>query len=252
MVLVHPSIDREKGLLKLSIPSAGIDGLHVPLEPTAEDLASWPLLDDVRIWSDTVDAYVVDAPAVHEALSSFLDRTVKLVMKGPSRRALASPAAKNPDVYALPAPLPDDARTAFADGFPFLLVTTWSAQDVERKVALSASGDEQWAVKPPLEGEAKRKWAAGEDDYLRRTRGNLVVSLWCRCRVRSSVAESPFCSVVRSAARAGRPGWRIGGAQLSSAPRSSSSSRCAAVARYVPESPDLVCESVANRLTASP
>ena len=177
MVLVHPAIDHEKSVLKLSIPSAGIDGLHVPLEPTAEALAGWELLLDVVIWSDTVDAYVVDAPHVHEALSTFLGREVKLVMKGPSRRALASPAAENPDVYALAAPLPEDARTAFADGFPFLIVTTWSAQDVERKVALSANGDEQWAVKPPLEGEAKRKWAAGEDDYLRRTRGNLVVSL---------------------------------------------------------------------------
>lgn len=198
MVLVHPAIDREKGLLKLSIPSAGVEGLHVPLEPTAEDLAGWHLLDDVKIWSDTVDAYVVDAPEVHDALSSFLGRTVQLVMKGPSKRALASPAAENPDLYALAAPLPTDARTAFADGFPFLLVTSWSAQDVERKVALSACGDEKWAVKPALEGEAQRKWAAGEDDYLRRTRGNLVVSpkhrgtLGCATATCNLLANLPF------------------------------------------------------------
>lgn len=175
MVLIHPEIDQEKGILSISIPSAGVAPLHVPLVPTADELASWELLDDVKIWSDTVDAYVVGAPAIHAALSEYLAHDVQLVLKGPTRRALGSPSAANPDEYALAKALPADARTAFADGFPFLIVTTWSAADVEAKAAAAAQGDEQWAVKPALEGADQAKWASGKSDYLRRARGNLVV-----------------------------------------------------------------------------
>ncbi|KAL7412328.1 hypothetical protein BDY24DRAFT_103152 [Mrakia frigida] len=78
-------------------------------------------------------------------------------------------------VYPIPQALPPSAQTAFADGYPFLLVSTFSIAEVESNVVSSFSGSPEWAVKPPLEGEIGEKWAAGKGDILRRTRGNLIV-----------------------------------------------------------------------------
>lgn len=174
MLLVHPSISKPTKTLSVAIPSANLGPFEVPLDPSEEELDRWELLNDVRIWSDTTDAFVVSpSSAIHSSLSAFLERDVKLVMKGPSRRSLKPPTDET--LYALPKCLPEGARTAFADGFPFLIVTRWSAEDVESKARLSANGDVKWSVKPTLEGADADKWERGEGDYLRRTRGNLVV-----------------------------------------------------------------------------
>jgi hypothetical protein len=116
MFQIIPEIDRAAGVLRVSFPpEAECESFEVPLEPSAEALASWPLsvscllcervdadrifrLDDANIFSDKgVQAYVV--PAGAESLSSFLGRPVLLTMAGPKLRK-APPTGLNPVLAA--------------------------------------------------------------------------------------------------------------------------------------------------------
>lgn len=78
-------------------------------------------------------------------------------------------------IYPITQTLPASSQTAFADGFPFLFVSTWSIAEVEANIASSFRGAKEWAVKPALEGAIGEKWNRGEGDIMRRTRGNIVV-----------------------------------------------------------------------------
>lgn len=143
-----------------------------PLTNLSTDHLPFTSASDVQIWKSITDGYIVPNPSAHSLLSTYLQKPVLLLLKGPSRRALLLPS--DPETLAT---LPENSRTAFADGFPILIVNRWSIEDVESKVVLSTQGGggEEWEVKPPLEGEIKDKWLKGEGDYLRRTRGNIVV-----------------------------------------------------------------------------
>ncbi|CDZ97865.1 Molybdenum cofactor sulfurase [Phaffia rhodozyma] len=173
LVLVTPSIDKASNKLHISFPeSVGLDSFDIPLDPTSEDLVAWELASDVTIWKSTTDAYIIPDPLAHSRLSTYLDRPVLLVFKGPTRRPLRLPS--DPETLAT---FPPDARTAFSDGFPILLVNKRSIEDVEQKVILSVENEEEteWSVKPRLEGDIKEKWLAGKGDITRRTRGNVIV-----------------------------------------------------------------------------
>jgi hypothetical protein len=61
--------------------------IDVPLNPTPEQLITCELLEDVEIWADKhLNAYSLSKEADSE-LSLFLDKSVRLVFKGPTPRA---------------------------------------------------------------------------------------------------------------------------------------------------------------------
>jgi hypothetical protein len=65
------------------------------------------------------------------------------------------------------------SSSAISDGFPFLVVSSSSATDLERQILEGgrvASGKAR-----PGDEEILSKWEAGEGDIIRRTRGNLVI-----------------------------------------------------------------------------
>jgi uncharacterized protein YcbX len=100
-------------------------------------------LDDTQIWKDTTDAYVCRSiePASTDpsvAFSRYLGKDVLLVYKGPATRHLGG----TDDFPSL------KGSAVFQDGYPILVATEESLIDVQQKVALSASGDdERWALK---------------------------------------------------------------------------------------------------------
>lgn len=82
----------------------GAETVELPDSQTGEAM-------EVRIWRDTVQALRPD-PAIDAALSSWLGREVRLVRFDEQQRRPCDPA------FA-----PEDSHTAFADGFPLLVVT---------------------------------------------------------------------------------------------------------------------------------
>lgn len=52
----------------------------------------------------------------------------------------------------------------------------WSIDHVEEQALQSATGNEQFAVRPPLAGAIQESWASGEGNVKRRMRPNLVVA----------------------------------------------------------------------------
>lgn len=72
-----------------------------------------------------------------EALSKYIGKEVLLVFKGPSIRHMC-PTPAFPDLKA---------STVFQDGSPILVACEESLLDVQEKVALSASGAKNWAIK---------------------------------------------------------------------------------------------------------
>jgi uncharacterized protein YcbX len=97
------------------------DSLHLEMDGRVL-LASFEPEDrmDVIIWDSPVNAAVADE-AVNDALSDWLSRPVKLVhMDAAARRAEGEEWAGTP------------AQVGFADGFPILVTTTGSLDDLNR------------------------------------------------------------------------------------------------------------------------
>lgn len=116
----------EHGMVAVAVPPAG-----TPVE-------------SVRIWRDTVEAVAAD-PAAGRFLSAALDRPVRLVY-------LADPRARAVD------PGYGDAgdRVSFADGFPLLLTTAGSLDDLNGRLAAPVS---MRRFRPNLVLEGASPWA---------------------------------------------------------------------------------------------
>ncbi|KAG8901856.1 hypothetical protein FRB99_005033 [Tulasnella sp. 403] len=146
MLLINPQVHVDEnnpygGWLEVSFPEdSGCEAFRVPLNPSQQLLESWPLVDDAKVWSSNNDAHVVqsidpdaafgpDTPS--ETLSTFLGRNVFLVRKGPRQRFVA-PTKAFPHLKA---------NAAFHDGYPILIATDASCDDVGRRIRASATND---------------------------------------------------------------------------------------------------------------
>ncbi|KAH8831667.1 MOSC N-terminal beta barrel domain-containing protein [Flagelloscypha sp. PMI_526] len=149
MVLISPKIvmdDRlpHKGYLEISFPKAsGCETFTIPLEPSAEVLRNWEILDDLNMWDKPIDGYICEAldPTVcsspSEVISRFLGIPVKLVVKGPTPRP-CSPTPAFPQL---------SATHVFQDGYPLLILSQESVQAVEDQTReyVGVSGvEEKW------------------------------------------------------------------------------------------------------------
>ncbi|CAE6414428.1 unnamed protein product [Rhizoctonia solani] len=169
LVLVETAIEvGETPLLVVSFPpESGMPSFKTCLTPSSETLDSWEVISDLEIWDDKdLNAYVAQSSSIDstsspsEILSSYLDRDVLLVLKGPKRRA-AIPTATHPDL---------DAGFRFQDEYPLLIATTESLAAVQEKVRLSAAGAEEWKV-----GGITSQWN-NEELVVERFRPNIVLS----------------------------------------------------------------------------
>lgn len=72
MVLIDPSVDQDRGVLRIEIPltekGKGTVVVETPLEPTEEQLRDMELVRGITIWKSEVDGYAV-SKAADEALT---------------------------------------------------------------------------------------------------------------------------------------------------------------------------------------
>jgi uncharacterized protein YcbX len=112
MALIGCQVEGDR--LRLSAP--GMEDLELPAAP------SRPAAVEVRIWNDRCLAASSGAQAAHW-LSRFLDSDVQLVYLPGERVRPLDPT------YARP-----EDQTGFADGFPFLLISEASLDDLNRRL----------------------------------------------------------------------------------------------------------------------
>ena len=91
MILIEPSIQGENLIIK--IPNDPPEEFSTPLYHTPAELDDLELVEDITLFSDTVDGYAVSSE-IDEALSVYLGTGVRLVVKGPKRRL---PGPHEPD-----------------------------------------------------------------------------------------------------------------------------------------------------------
>ncbi|KAI9067205.1 hypothetical protein FKP32DRAFT_1588842 [Trametes sanguinea] len=194
MVLISPRIEVDPsspygGRLVVSFPEdSGCETFAVPLSPTQEMLADWPIIEDCTMFrTDLVDGYVVsctiDSPeptprTPSEILSDYFGRAVHLVMKGPRARAC-------PPTHAFP----DLKETAkFQDGYPFLVASEESLGEVRRVVSAFAQDESPEAR---IGGIDRDRWKDGGVE-IERFRPNIVFKgsgvpfaedMWRRIRI---------------------------------------------------------------------
>ncbi|KAG8924683.1 hypothetical protein FRC02_010264 [Tulasnella sp. 418] len=168
MVLIKPTIVEDT--VVISFPEEkGIPSFTVPLDPPESTLADWKHLEQVMVWSDACDGYIVQAipnqegVAVDpsEVLSGYLDRPVHLVLKGPSPRPV-----KPTDTHASLSTV-----TRFQDGYPLLVATMESLQSVEEQVRATAKGENDWNIG----GLNTDRWSNSEVT-IERFRPNIVLT----------------------------------------------------------------------------
>ncbi|EJT99676.1 hypothetical protein DACRYDRAFT_95988 [Dacryopinax primogenitus] len=180
MVLIHPSIHYDPksysgGVLRVSFPEeSNLEEFEVPLQPSADEVKDWVLIDDVKLWSFTIDAYVCEALrptesglSPSEIISTYIGRPALLIVKGPSPRN-ALPTVSAPDL---------DATFMFQDGYPLMVLSTESIQDVSERISQAARSEDGWAVA----GINLDKWGCnglsqGEWKLVERFRPNIVFS----------------------------------------------------------------------------
>jgi len=176
--LIYPSVHRDpqssdEGTLHVSFtPDSGIDEFVIPLRPSRERVNEWVLIEDVALWGFTIDAYVCQAvqPTVSgsspsELLSKYLGREVLLVFKGPAPR-IAKPTPSAPTL---------DAAFLFQDGYPLMVLSNETIDDVAQRVMQAARKEEGWSVA----GLDESKWGPGgvkeeEWNLVERFRPNIV------------------------------------------------------------------------------
>jgi uncharacterized protein YcbX len=133
MALIHPSID--DGVLTLTAP--GMPELIVP-KPAPDSPRAVP----VRIWSaDTLGADEGDDAA--RWLSEFLGFSCRLLREHPKAARIASPDHVDPwiDLHSDWAQgFPHDHRFGFADGYPFLVTSQSSLDELNRQLLDKRAG----------------------------------------------------------------------------------------------------------------
>lgn len=178
MVLIRPEVHPDPispngGSLRVSFPlEADLDEFEIPLCPSREQVKEWDLIDDVKLWSFTIDAYVCQTTkptasgmSPSEIVSKYLGRNALLIFKGPTPR-VAKPTPSAPDL---------DAAFQFQDGYPLMVLSMETIKDVSERVLQAARKEEGWAVAGLDEG----KWGPGgvnEEEWklVERFRPNIV------------------------------------------------------------------------------
>jgi hypothetical protein len=133
MIRIQPALDESRRTLTVSIPAtdtvpASTHSLPYDAPDDAEHITG------IAVFKSQADAYVV-TPLGHplqRALSAFLGRSVLLVKKGTELRQAGPPGLV--DALHLDVDY-DEPNTAFADGFPFLLATVPSLEDLHKRIA---------------------------------------------------------------------------------------------------------------------
>ncbi|KAG6810803.1 hypothetical protein H0H92_010281 [Tricholoma furcatifolium] len=174
LVLIEPRIELDPesphgGTLVVTFPPDAPEGcreFRVPLQPSPELLKEWEILDQLGLFSEFLDGYIGHAfplpadprttPSTASAIAShYFDKPVHLVYKGPRPRP----------VEYVPAFPTLDAKALFQDGFPLLVMSKESmdelGEEVKKRVGTIGVGEE-W-------GDDNRKVAA------RQFRPNVVV-----------------------------------------------------------------------------
>ncbi|KAI0352239.1 hypothetical protein OH77DRAFT_1486006 [Trametes cingulata] len=193
MVLITPRVEIDTtspygGRLVISFPEdSGCETFAIPLNPTADMLADWPIIEDCKMFGKVlVDGYVVSSAlpsspptrTPSEVLSAYFGRPVHLVMKGPRARP-CPPTLAFPDLRE---------RAAFQDGYPFLVASEESLEEVRRVVSAFAQ-DESPDAK--IGGIDRERWREGGVE-IERFRPNIVLKgsgvpfaedMWRRIRV---------------------------------------------------------------------
>ncbi|GJN90650.1 hypothetical protein Rhopal_003662-T1 [Rhodotorula paludigena] len=144
MVLIHPVINREKGTLDISVPSAPGDAaprqFSVPLAHPSTYLnnpESDPSLDhDYAVWGcDPQDGYTVGSPELLAALSQFMERDVLLIRKGHTRRSVAEvPGVVHSEGF--------QPVVGFADFYSMLIASATSLKELSSRIPALASDPE--------------------------------------------------------------------------------------------------------------
>ncbi|KAJ8455924.1 hypothetical protein ONZ51_g12296 [Trametes cubensis] len=199
MVLITPKVEVDVaspygGRLTVSFPAdSDCETFSVPLNPTDDLLASWPVIEECRMFGVyLVEGYVVsstlDGPGSRtpsEILSDYFGRAVYLVMKGHRPREC-------PPTQAFPK-LQETAK--FQDGYPFLVASEESLEEVRRVVSAFAQ-DESPEAK--IGGIDRERWRDGGVE-IERFRPNIVFKgsgvpfaedMWRRVRIHPSESES--------------------------------------------------------------
>lgn len=166
MIAIQPSINRAAQTLDVTIPAHGSHAAQtysIPLTPPSDA----ELLTGLKVWRTITDAYIVTPPShpLQLALSSFLNRDVLLVQKGPEFRQAGLPGYI--DKIGFPTEYEEDGgpNTAFADGFPFLIATEPSMTDLRKRTV--AAEDEKTIAGRRATGDAPLD--------LLRFRANIIV-----------------------------------------------------------------------------
>ncbi|KAG8975968.1 hypothetical protein FRB90_009375, partial [Tulasnella sp. 427] len=130
-------------------------------------------VDNAVVWESTNDGYVVqsldpdaaygpDTPS--ETLSTFLGRSVLLVFKGPRLRWVL-PTTNFPDLKA---------NAAFHDGYPILVATDSSLEDIASRVKFAANSGEEGDQAFKIHGLDKEAWR-NKEFAMERFRPNVVI-----------------------------------------------------------------------------
>ena len=113
MALVHPTLRAEDLVLR----APGMLALHLRLDAVEDERR-------VRVWDDAVDAFDMGDLAA-QWFSDFLGRPLRLARFDPDAKRLADTRWTGTI----------EARTAFADGFPLLVTSTASLDELNRHLA---------------------------------------------------------------------------------------------------------------------
>jgi uncharacterized protein YcbX len=113
MALVHPTLRAEDLVLR----APGMLALHLRLDAVEDERR-------VRVWDDAVDAFDMGDLAA-QWFSDFLGRPLRLARFDPDAKRLADTRWTGTI----------EARTAFADGFPLLVTSTASLDELNRRLA---------------------------------------------------------------------------------------------------------------------
>jgi uncharacterized protein len=119
MTLIQPTLKS----LEMVLRAPGMLALHVALD-TVEKATQ------VQVWNDTVAAYDMGDLAA-QWFSDFLGVALRLVRFDPEQKRLSNKAWTG-DI---------DAENAFSDGFPLLVTSTASLQEVNRRLHLAGQPD---------------------------------------------------------------------------------------------------------------
>jgi uncharacterized protein len=116
MLLVHPELRADGGLVVRDTSGSGLGTLTVDVPP-GDDLVPVSLFDDPPFLA------AVAAPEAHEWFSKAVGEPVRLVHAGDPSRRPANPAYAGPDV-----------PMAFADGYPLHLASEQSLADLNDRI----------------------------------------------------------------------------------------------------------------------